>query len=164
MNNLFNMLISFTYRQRIMWTFLIVITFFAIWVTASVPGVFAAPTVQQTASPVYDLYVRRFDFFPAEPAVGQQITASVMVATNSYPSNGPFFPASHVRGRKGLRFPWYEVACPADYHYAACTTTVTFSYNKPGRYIFEVQADSRNEVAEGTNENNNTLYWIINVK
>ena len=145
------------------WTFLIAITLFTIWATVSVPGVFAAPTVQQTASPIYDLYVHRLDFFPAEPAVGQQITASIMVATNAYPTNGPYFPASHLRWRKGINFPWHEVACPANYHYATCTPSVTFSYSKPGRHIFIVQADSRKEVAE-TNETNNILYWIINVK
>jgi len=157
------MLISFAYRQRIMWTFLIVTTLFAIFATASVHGVFAAPTVQQSASPIYDLYVWRFSFLPAKPAVGQQITANIMVTTNAYPSNGPYFPASHLRWRKGINFPWHEVACPADYHYATCTPTVTFSYSNPGRHIFEVQADSRKEVAE-TNETNNILYWIINVK
>jgi len=143
-------------------TFLIVITFFAICATASVPGVFAAPTVQQTASPIYDLKVRRFDFLPANPVVGQQITASIMVTTNAYPGNGPFFPASHLRWRKGLRFAWHEIACPANYYYATCTPTITFSYNEPGWHIFEVQADSRNEVAE-TDETNNILYWPIKV-
>ena len=156
------MLTSYTYRLRIMRMFLLVISLFAIWATIYVPSVLAAPTVQQSASSTYDLYVRRFSFLPAEPVVGEEITASIMVATKTYPSNGPFFPASHLRWRKGLRFAWHEIACPANYHYATCTPTITFSYNEPGWHIFEIQADSRNEVAE-TNETNNILYWPINV-
>jgi len=144
-----------------MWRLLIASTFFGICAAVLVPGVFAAPTVQQSTSPCYDLLVSQFKFLPATPRTGEQITASIMVATNTCPS-GPLFPASHLRWRKGPGFAWNVIACPANYNYATCIPTVTFSYNKPGWHIFEVQVDSRNEVIE-TKETNNFFIWPINV-
>jgi len=119
---------------------------------------------QTPAAPVaYDLYVRRMDFTPAEMVVGGTITLHLIIATDTYPSGGPLFPASHFRWRKGAAFPWQEESCPANTQYASCAPNLTFSYTQPGDYVVEVEADSRKAVAE-SNENNNTKSWTITVK
>jgi hypothetical protein len=118
--------------------------------------------VSLPAAALYDLYVRRMDFSPANPVVGQTIQLFIMIATDTYPSQGPFFPASHFRWRQGSGFPWQEESCPADANYAACTKTVEFSYSQPGSYYVQVEADSRNETTE-TDENNNAGGWTIEV-
>jgi hypothetical protein len=102
----------------------------------------------------YDLYVRRMDFTPANPVEGQTIQLFIMIATDTYPSQGPFFPASHFRWRQGPGFAWQEELCPANASYASCTKTVEFSYTEAGYYYVEAEADSRKEIAE-TDENNN---------
>lgn len=111
----------------------------------------------------YDLYVRRMDYTPAEPVVGETITLHIMIATDTHPSDSPLFPASRLRWRKGPAFAWVEEDCPTSTQYATCTPIVTFSYAQPGEYLVEVEADSRKEVAE-TNENNNVKSWSIVVK
>jgi hypothetical protein len=124
-------------------------------VTVHVAGVCPSPAV-------YDLYVRRMEFTPANPAVIDTISLFIMIATDTYPSGGPFFPASHFRWRKGPGFDWQEESCPANTQYASCTKTVTFKYPSVGYYDVEVQADNRNEVAE-TNENNNVKVWTLTI-
>jgi len=111
---------------------------------------------------VYDLYVRRMDFLgPFCP--GHPTLIKIMIATDSYPNGGPFFPASHFRWRRGDGSEWHEESCPANTLYANCTKDHIYTvYNQPGQYEFEVQADNRNEVAE-TDEGNNTKKWTINI-
>ena len=125
------------------------------------------PTPTRTPLPekptAYDLYVRRMDFSPADPVVGETITLHIMIATDTHPSGSPLFPASHLRWRKGPGFAWEEEDCPASTQYATCTPIVTFSYAQPGEYLVEVEADSRKEVAE-TDENNNLKGWSIVVR
>ncbi|MDH4137427.1 MAG: NBR1-Ig-like domain-containing protein [Anaerolineae bacterium] len=124
-------------------------------VTVHVAGVCPSPAI-------YDLYVRRMDFTPSNPAVIDTISLVVMIATDTYPSGGPFFPASHFRWRQGPGFDWQEESCPANTQYASCTKTVTFKYPSIGYYDVEVQADNRNEVAE-TNEGNNVKVWTLTI-
>jgi hypothetical protein len=102
------------------------------------------------------------DFTPPNPAVVDTISLFIMIATDTYPSGGPFFPASHFRWRKGPGFPWQEEFCPVNTQYASCTKKVDFSYSQAGWYDVEVQADNRNEVAE-TDEGNNVKIWTITV-
>ncbi len=124
-------------------------------VTVHVAGVCPSPAV-------YDLYVKKMDSSPANPAVIDTISLFIMIVTDTYPSGGPFFPASHFRWRKGPGFDWQEESCPANTQYASCTKTVTFKYPSVGYYDVEVQADNRNEVAE-TNENNNVKVWTLTI-
>jgi len=124
-------------------------------VTVRVSGVCPSPAV-------YDLYVKRMDFSPANPAVIDTISLSIMIATDTYPSGGPFFPASHFRWRKGPGFDWQEEFCPENTQYASCAKTVQFKYSQVGWYDVEVQADNRNEVAE-TDEGNNVKVWTLTV-
>ena len=120
------------------------------------------PTPTPTENPPqYDLYVRRMDFSP-NLIVGETIQLNVMIATDTYPGEGPFFPACHFRWRQGPSFPWQEEVCPENREYASCTKTLYFSYSTPGDYYVEVEADSRNEVRE-TNEGNNASGWTITV-
>lgn len=125
-------------------------------------GTSGGPT-QPPASGAYDLYVRRMDFTPADMVVGGTITLHLMIATDTYPSGSPMFPASHFRWRQGPTFAWQEGSCPANTQYPTCTPNLTFSYTQPGDYVVEVEADSRKAVAE-SNENNNTKTWTITVK
>jgi hypothetical protein len=124
-------------------------------VTVRVSGVCPSPAV-------YDLYVKRMDFSPANPAVIDTISLSIMIATDTYPSGGPFFPASHFRWRKGPGFDWQEEFCPENTQYASCAKTVQFKYSQVGWYDVEVQADNRNEVAE-TDEGNNVKVWTLTI-
>jgi predicted RecA/RadA family phage recombinase len=124
-------------------------------VTVHVAGVCPSPVI-------YDLYVKKMDFTPSNPAVVDTISLFIMIATDTYPSGGPFFPALHFRWRKGPGFAWQEEFCPANTQYASCTKTVTFSYPQVGWYDVEVQADNRNEIAE-TNEGNNVKGWTITI-
>jgi hypothetical protein len=119
-------------------------------------------TVTVSAAAQYDLYVRRMDFNTDTPAVGEKVQLFIMIASDTYPSQGPYFPASHFRWRQGPTFPWNEEACPADTHYASCTKTVEFSYSQPGSYQVEVEADSRQEIAE-KDETNNAGSWTVTV-
>ncbi|MFB0534816.1 MAG: CARDB domain-containing protein [Anaerolineae bacterium] len=125
-----------------------------------------SPAPQQVITPApaaqYDLYVRRMDFMQTNPMVGETIELFVMVATDTYPSQAPFFPASHFRWRQGPGFAWQEESCPDDTHYASCAKTVTFSYTQAGSYYVEVEADSLGEVAEA-DETNNVSGWTITV-
>jgi hypothetical protein len=124
-------------------------------VTVYVTGVCPSPGL-------YDLYVKRMDYTPSNPAVGETITLSIMVATETYPSQGPFFPASYFRWRQGPGFAWQEEFCSANTQYASCVKPVNFSYSQAGQYYVEVQVDNRNEVTE-TNEGNNIKGWTITV-
>ena len=72
------------------------------------------------------------------------------------------FPASHFRWRPGSDLDWREGECPADTHYATCTTALEFTYVEPGRYDVEVEVDTRDEVSE-TDEANNTLRLTLEV-
>jgi hypothetical protein len=110
----------------------------------------------------YDLYVRRIDYSPADPLVGDTIRANIMIATDISPAGGPYFPESRFRWRAGPGYDWNEEWCPTDTHYASCSKSVTFSYAAPGSYLFEVEADSGDDVPE-TNEDNNTRQWTIDV-
>jgi hypothetical protein len=110
----------------------------------------------------YDLYVRRMDFSTDTPAVGETVQLFIMIATDTYPSGGPYFPASYFRWRKGPAFAWNEEVCPVNTHYASCTKTVEFSYDSAGSYQVEVEADNRAEVVE-TDETNNTGNWTVTV-
>lgn len=123
-------------------------------VTVHVAGVCPPPGV-------YDLDVKRMDF-AGNMRVGQTVSLFIMIATETYPSGGPFFPASHFRWRQGPGFGWQEESCPANTNYAKCEKTVSFSYSQAGQYDVEVQADNRNEVAE-TNEGNNAKRWTITI-
>jgi hypothetical protein len=103
-----------------------------------------SPAPQQVITPItpapaaqYDLYVRRMDFMQTNPMVGETIQLYVMIATDTYPTQGPFFPASHFRWRQGPNFPWQEESCPDDTQYASCAKTVTFSYSQAGSYYVE---------------------------
>ena len=117
-----------------------------------------APTF--TPSPGYDLYVRRMDYVPPNPNVGDAIQMAIMLATDFAPQGAPYFPASSFRWRQGPAYPWVEEACPANTQYASCLKNVTFSYAQPGSYVFEVQADHLGQVAE-TDEANNAKTWTI---
>jgi hypothetical protein len=125
-----------------------------------------SPAPQQVITPApaaqYDLYVRRMDFMQTNPLVGETIQLYVMIATDTYPTQGPFFPASYFRWRQGPNFPWQEESCPADDQYASCAQTVTFSYTQAGSYYVEVEADSRQGIAE-SDETNNVSGWTITV-
>jgi hypothetical protein len=120
--------------------------------------------ITETPAPVaqYDLYIRRMDFSPAHPLTGEKIELFIMIATDTYPEQGPFFPASHFRWRKGPELAWQEGVCPPNNQYAQCSTTVVFSYDAPGSYEVQVEADSQQEVAE-KDETNNVRSWVINV-
>lgn len=96
------------------------------------------------------------------PVVGDKISLSIMIATDSYPGQGPFFPASSFRWRQGPGFAWQEESCPANTQYASCTKNVEFSYSQPGDYYVEVEADSRKEIAEA-DEGNNVKGWTITI-
>lgn len=123
------------------------------------------PTSTRTPTPTpgpYDLYVRPMDFSPPNPVVGETISLFIMIATDTYPSQGPFFPASYFRWRQGPNFAWQEEYCPANTQYASCTETVGFSYTQAGSYYVEVEADSRREITE-TDEKNNVRGWTIAV-
>jgi hypothetical protein len=110
----------------------------------------------------YDLYVRRMDFTPANPTVGQTIQLHVMIATDIGPDGGPKFPASHFRWRKSADTDWHDQSCPEDDHYAKCERTVSFSYSSPGDYSVKVEADNRGEVNE-TDEGNNSRKFTLHV-
>jgi hypothetical protein len=119
-------------------------------------------TITPAPAAQYDLYVRRMDFMQTNPMVGETIQLNVMIATDTYPSPGPFFPASYFRWRQGPNFPWQEESCPDDTQYASCAQTVTFSYSQPGSYYVEVEADSRQGIAE-SDETNNVSGWNLTV-
>jgi hypothetical protein len=123
-------------------------------VTVYVAGVCPSPAV-------YDLYVRRMDFM-GNMEVGETVSLFIMIATDTYPGGGPFFPASYFRWRRGPGFDWQEESCPANTQYAKCEKTVQFSYSQAGQYYVEVQADNRNQVSE-TNEGNNDKGWTITI-
>jgi len=123
-------------------------------------GVVTAKATVTVGTAQYDLYVRRMDFSPANPMVGQEISLSVMIATDIYPQQGPFFPASHFRWQQGQGYGWVEETCPQNTNYASCAVTVKFSYSQPGQFEVRVEADNRNEVGE-TDEANNARSWTI---
>jgi hypothetical protein len=121
------------------------------------------PSPTPTEEPAqYDLYVRGMDFSPTL-VVGENIELHVMIATDIYPPEGPFFPASHFRWRQGPGFPWQEEVCPESNEYSSCAKTVYFSYAAGGDYDVEVQADSQGQVLE-TDEANNSKIWTITVE
>ena len=132
--------------------------------TPLVQALLLLETTTPTPTPAaqYDLYVRRMDYTPPNPVVGDAIKMAIMLATDTAPRGAPYFPASHYRWRQGPAFPWQEQTCPASTQYASCLQSVTFSYSQPGSYVFEVQADNRNEVPEA-NEANNARTWTIQV-
>ena len=110
----------------------------------------------------YDLYVRRMDFSTDRPVVGERVTAHIMIATDIYPSDGPYFPASRFKWRRDADSEWHEESCPENTHYASCEKTVSFSYDSSGEHNFKVVADSGNDVAE-TDEGNNDRKWKMTV-
>ena len=126
-----------------------------------IPTPSRTPTIDVPTA--YDLYIRRQDYMRADPRVGQTILVFVMIATDTHPSGGPLFPATHFRWRKDARSPWQEESCPANMQYQQCSMTLTLSYAQPGDHIFEVEADNRHLLTE-SNENNNTKSWTITVK
>lgn len=109
---------------------------------------------QSPTAAEYDLYVRRMDFTPPNPTAGEEIKLTIMVATDTYPQEGPFFPVSYFRWRQSPASVWHEEVCPANDHYAQCMKTVELSYDQPGDYYFEVEADSRKEIVEGNEDDN----------
>jgi hypothetical protein len=126
------------------------------------------PAAQVSPSPsgaTYDLYVRRIDYQPtgANLVAGQPIRFNIMIATDIYPPAGPLFPTSRFRWRPGSTYNWTEAFCPADTHYAKCDSTFEFTYDQPGTYEFEVEADQRGEIAE-TNKANNRGSVTIQVR
>jgi len=108
----------------------------------------------------YDLYVRRMDFSP-NPVAGSEISLFVMIATDTYPSGGPRFPATGFRWRPGDGSGWRVGSCPANTQYGTCETTVKFSYSNPSTYNVEVQVDP---VANEANTSNNVRVWPLEVK
>jgi hypothetical protein len=78
-----------------------------------------------------------------------------MIATDTYPTSGPYFPTSRFRWRPGDGTLWAEALCPASTQYANCTSNLDYTYTQPGTYAFEIEVDNRSEVVE-SNENNNT--------
>jgi hypothetical protein len=120
------------------------------------------PTPTSTPTPQYDLYVRRMDFMQPNPVVGDKISLNIMIATDISPSQGPLFPSSHFRWRKGPGFAWQEESCPENTQYPRCDGKVEFSYDQPGDYYVEVEADSSKEIAE-TDEGNNVKGWTITI-
>jgi len=118
-------------------------------------------TVPTSTAGQYDLYVRRLDI-TGELVAGQELHIYIMIATDEAPPEGPTFPASHVRWRPDLDEPWVEVSCAADTYWYRCDVNVTYTYSEPGHYLFQVEADSRGEVAE-MDETNNALQWPIDV-
>lgn len=129
---------------------------FQVIATNTPKPVMSAPT----PLPGYDLYVRRMDFVPPNPNVGDAIQMAIMLATDFAPQGAPYFPASRFRWRQGPTYPWVEEVCPDNTQYASCVKNVTFSYAQPGSYVFEAQADHLNQVAE-TDEANNVKTWAI---
>ena len=118
--------------------------------------------VEAAPMPGYDLYVRQMDFLQTNPAVGDTIQLSIMLATDVAPQGAPYFPASFFQWRQGPNFPWQEEACPQNAQYASCVKNVTFSYAQPGSYVVAVEADHRQAIPEA-DETNNTRSWTINV-
>ena len=109
----------------------------------------------------YDLYVRRMDFILSGPGAGDTVTLAAMIATDGFPSGEPYFPASHFLWRKGPSFPWQEETCPDNTQDATCVKSLDFSYNQPGSYEVEVQADNRNEVTEADEGNNTKTKYLV---
>lgn len=120
----------------------------------------ATDTPTPAPQSAYNLYVRRMDFTPPNPNAGDTIQMAIMLATDTAPQGAPYYPASHFRWRQGANFPWNEESCPDNTQYASCVKNVNFSYSQPGSYVFEVEADHLQEVAE-TDETNNTRTWTI---
>ena len=116
----------------------------------------AAQVSPSPASAVYDLYVRRIDYQPtgANLVAGQPIRFNIMIATDIYPPAGPLFPTSRFRWRPGSTYKWTEAFCPADTHYAKCDSMFEFTYDQPGTYEFEVDADPHGEIDQTNNANN----------
>ncbi len=110
----------------------------------------------------YDLYVRRMDFSPASIVAEDTVNLTIMIATDSYPSAGPYFPASTFRWRPGDGSGWRTESCSDSAQYASCTQEVQFVYAKSGSYTIEVQADPSNFVSE-SNESNNIRTWPVTV-
>jgi hypothetical protein len=107
----------------------------------------------------YDLYVRRMDFI--DPVVNTNIKLVVMIATETYPSGGPYFPATnfHWRQQGGN---WQTVFCEASNQQASCAKTVYLQpYSTPGTYNVEVRVDP---VANEANTGNNSKVWPLEVK
>ena len=124
----------------------------------STPTGTSVPTVSaNVGSSGYDLYVRRIDYLPAGPdlVAGKAVRFTIMIATDTYPAAGPYFPTSRFRWRPGDGTLWAEALCPANTQNANCTSNLDYTYTQPGTYAFEIEVDNRSEVVE-SNENNNT--------
>jgi hypothetical protein len=132
--------------------------------SASTEAMDIVPYTPPTATPMpsYDLYVRRMDFSTDTPQVNETVQLHIMLATDTYPPQGPFFPATTFRWRQGAGFPWHKETCPTNNHYANCTKTVQFSYQQPGIYQVQVEADHKDVVPE-LDESNNAASWTVTV-
>lgn len=126
-------------------------------VPTSVPAITPFPTGTAIAEPSgYDLYVKRIDYSPAGAnlVVGMTVDFKILLATNSYPDSGPYFPATWLRFRSGDGTIWSEYQCPASTQQASCLATVSYRYGVSGNYTVVVEADSRGEIRESDESNN----------
>lgn len=132
---------------------------------APAPTLTPAPTSSPPPVAVYDLYVRRITVMadPSQITAGSAVKFNVLLATDTFPPSGPFFPTARFRWRPGVQYDWAEALCPANSQAASCDSTFEFTYSQSGAYDFEVQVDSRGEVAE-INEGNNTGRVTVNVQ
>lgn len=120
----------------------------------------ATPTLSATAASGksgYDLYVKRINYVPAgaELVAGTSVSFKILIATDIYPASGPYFPTSRFRWRPGDGTDWTEALCPASTQNAGCSSTVDYTFVRPGNYAFEIEVDNRGEIDE-SNESNNS--------
>lgn len=114
----------------------------------------ATATVTETTA-AYDLYVKSIDYVLKDSdGSGQEVHFNVVMATNTYPQYGPFFPATHFRLRGGAKLDWHEGACQASDRFESCYASFDVMYIQPGTYDVTVEVDPRGEVPE-TDESNN---------
>jgi hypothetical protein len=123
------------------------------------------PAVTATAAlSGYDLYIKRIDYVPAgsDLVAGQPVQFKILIATDTYPESGPYFPTTRLRFRSGDGTKWSEALCPASTQQASCLSTVNYTYTLAGSYTVVVEADNRGEIAE-SNENNNSSEVTLQV-
>lgn len=114
------------------------------------------PALTAEALSGYDLYVKRISYLPtgADLVPGKPVRFNILIATDTYPAAGPYFPTSRIRWRQGDDTDWTEALCPANTQYASCSTGVDYTYAQPGSYTFEVEVDNPDEVVESNEKNN----------